>query len=387
MVLVILHELGHFWAAKKSGVKVKEFGIWMPPKICTLWTDRSGTDYTLNWIPLGGFVSLKGEDGSDPNEADAPDAFQNAKLYKKLIIILAGVAMNILVAFLIFTTLFTIGIKPISILPERIHGIYPQSYLTPSMSFLEQEWLVKGKLEDGPAVIENILVGGIADQLQLPLGAEIREIDGQAVSSMTLASTLQSLNPDHSHQLLFSHEEEKKSLTFDCQESCMLGVVLTQYGDLEVLPIQFPLPQAMLAALKEIKWERNMTMGALANIGKKLFSFNAQSSKEALEQLTGPVGAVKFGEKLLDTYGFLIFLGFGGMLSLALAFFNILPIPALDGGRFWMVLIQHLFRIKKEKFALIDGWINTLFFWFLMLVGLVILLKDLVVWRGFRLPF
>lgn len=102
-------------------------------------------------------------------------------------------------------------------------------------------------------MIENILVGGIADQLQLPLGAEIREIDGQAVSSMTLASTLQSLNPDHSHQLLFSHEELKKSLTFDCQESCMLGVVLTQYGDLEVLPIQFPLPQAMLAALKEIK--------------------------------------------------------------------------------------------------------------------------------------
>lgn len=75
------------------------------------------------------------------------------------------------------------------------------------------------------------------------------------------------------------------------------------------------------------------------------------------------------------------------MLSLALAFFNILPIPALDGGRFWMLLIQAVFNLSKEKFSKVEGWINIFFFWAFMVLGLVIIFKDLIVWRGLKLPF
>lgn len=163
MVLVILHELGHFWAAKKSGVKVNEFGVGMPPKICKLQTDKSGTEYTLNWIPLGGFVALKGEDSTE-GDGDDVDAFQNAKLWKKLLIIVAGVVMNILVAFFIFTTIFTIGIKPMSILPDEIHGVKPESFLTPSMAFLQKEGLLSGELEDGPVILESVIPQSIAEQ-------------------------------------------------------------------------------------------------------------------------------------------------------------------------------------------------------------------------------
>jgi len=75
MILVIIHELGHFWTAKKSGVQVLEFGIGIPPKLFTLYTDKTGTEYTINLIPLGGFVRLKGEDSKDEETFKAPDSF------------------------------------------------------------------------------------------------------------------------------------------------------------------------------------------------------------------------------------------------------------------------------------------------------------------------
>ena len=75
------------------------------------------------------------------------------------------------------------------------------------------------------------------------------------------------------------------------------------------------------------------------------------------------------------------------MLSLALAIYNVLPIPALDGGRFWAVILQKLLRIKDEKFASVEGWVNFVFFWVLMLLGVIIILKDLIFWRGVKIPF
>ena len=80
MFLVVIHELGHFIAAKKTGVNVLEFGIGIPPKAFRRWTDKSGTEYTINWLPLGGFVRLKGEDPRDPGTFYAKDSFITATL-------------------------------------------------------------------------------------------------------------------------------------------------------------------------------------------------------------------------------------------------------------------------------------------------------------------
>lgn len=120
MGLVLLHELGHFMIAKKSGVKVLEFGIGIPPKVCKLWTDKSGTQYTLNLIPLGGFVRLKGEDPKDQADFNAKDSFIKAKIKNKILILIAGIGMNIIVARVLFTAIFTMGTQPISIL-QKIH--------------------------------------------------------------------------------------------------------------------------------------------------------------------------------------------------------------------------------------------------------------------------
>ena len=99
----------------------------------TVWTDKSGTKYTLNRIPLGGFVRLKGEDPNDASEFLAPDSFIRANLGRKLIILFAGIAVNALVAWLAFSFAFMHGIKPINIIPDNLISIESQSYLMPTM--------------------------------------------------------------------------------------------------------------------------------------------------------------------------------------------------------------------------------------------------------------
>lgn len=139
MGLVIIHELGHFITAKKSGVKVLEFGIGIPPKVCRLRTDKSGTEYTLNLLPLGGFVRLKGEDPRNEQDFHAKDSFIKAKIWKKIIILLAGVTMNLILARVLFTAIFTMGTQPISILPENALSSHQNSYLMPTVKFLQSE--------------------------------------------------------------------------------------------------------------------------------------------------------------------------------------------------------------------------------------------------------
>jgi len=121
-----------------------------------LWKDKSGTEYTLNWIPLGGFVSLKGEDSSE-EDSDDQDTFMAAKLWKKLMIIVAGVVMNLITAFVIFSVIFTIGVRPISIVPNEIAGIKPESFLTPSIDFLTKEGLLTENEQKKPLIVDGII--------------------------------------------------------------------------------------------------------------------------------------------------------------------------------------------------------------------------------------
>src|SRR3989338_8223523 len=105
-VLVIVHELGHFLAAKYFGVEVSEFGVGFPPRAKTLYTSKDGVRWTINWLPIGGFVKLKGEDGA---HADEPDSFAHKAPWKRVVILSAGVTMNILLAFILLTIGFAVG--------------------------------------------------------------------------------------------------------------------------------------------------------------------------------------------------------------------------------------------------------------------------------------
>jgi membrane-associated protease RseP (regulator of RpoE activity) len=171
MTLIILHELGHFRAAKKTGVKVNEFGIGLPPKICTLRKDKSGTKYTLNRIPLGGFCALEGEDANNPETFYAKESFITAKLWKKLIIIVGGVAMNFLTAWVIFTLLFWHGTQPLGVSNEQSS----ESYLIPSLTFLQQEGFATGEVKSG-VIVQEVMEHSLAAEIGLQKGDILLQI-------------------------------------------------------------------------------------------------------------------------------------------------------------------------------------------------------------------
>lgn len=165
MGLVIIHELGHFISAKRKGVKVLEFGICIPPKVCTLRRDKSGTEYTLNLIPLGGFVRMKGEDPKDEADFNAKDSFIKAKIRRKILILVSGVGMNLILARILFTAIFTMGTQPISVLPENALISTQNSYLMPTVDFLWKQGFISGQLISTPAKIERVSADLLGQQM------------------------------------------------------------------------------------------------------------------------------------------------------------------------------------------------------------------------------
>ena len=387
MGLVLIHELGHFIAAKKSGVKVLEFGIGIPPKVCRLRTDKSGTQYTLNLLPLGGFVRLKGEDPKDTEDFHAPDSFIKAKLWRKVIVLIAGVSMNLLFAWIAFTVVFTKGTQPLSILPENAMRAQSHSYLLPSMSFLQDKWLISGNISAVAPKIEEVLSGWLASQAGLQSGDTLLRFNNQKIDVLNVSTVLQS-TIGKELTIIYMRGKSSRTTTLHCpDDDCVLGISFALSGDFSIKPIQFPLVQSMGMAIREIGAEIDLTFSSLGSLGKNLLSFDKSKIKWSLGKLTGPVGAVKFGEMLLAEGGWALFLAFAGIISLALAIFNVLPLPALDGGRLLGVLIQWLCKLKPEKYFTIEGYLNLIFFVLLMGLWVYVILSDLVRFWWVHIPF
>lgn len=387
MFLVIIHELGHFIAAKKSGVKVLEFGIGIPPKAFKLWTDKSGTEYTVNRIPLWGFVRLKGEDPKDTEDFNAPDSFIKATVRKKIIILLWWVTVNFAFAWIVFTAIFTRGIKPISIIPENAIATESRSYLMPTASFLKEQWFLSGDFVEWPATIADIFDWWLAGALWLAANDTITQINNRDVNAINISLVLQRYIGEEI-TVQYQRGDETRTAQATCpDDNCMLGVILDDASTIEIQPIKFPFPQSIGAWWREMGAQAELTFNALGTLGKNLLSFDGDKINGSLDKLTGPVGAVKFGEMLRQSWGWIAFLAFGGIISLALALFNVLPIPALDGGRLLGVLIQRIGRLKAEKYFTIEWYLNLLFFVLLMWLGIYIIFKDLVRFWGVSLPW
>lgn len=387
MFLVIIHELGHFIAAKKTGVQVLEFGLGIPPKVATLWKDKSGTEYTLNAIPLGGFVRLKGEDPSDPKTFKAKDSFITASFLSKTIILLAGVAVNFLFARWVLTFLFTRGMSPLMIIPENASTSTVKSYLTPTMSFLIEKGLVDD-VQFQNVVIEQIMPDSIAAWLGMQENDIIQEINNVTVTTLNLQKVLQD-NIWQDIMLLVQRGDELLPLTTTCPEdNCILGVWVQQNIWMQNIFYRFSLGESAKLALQELYSQAVLTLDRLGALWASFFSGSTKEVQQELSWLSGPVWAVKFGDILVERGLWSQFLAFGAMISFALAIFNILPIPALDGGRWLGVIIQSLFfRKNVEKYFTIEWYINFLFFVLLMTLWVYIILKDLVVAWGVNIPF
>ncbi len=387
MILVLIHELWHFIAAKKSWVKVQEFWIWIPPKLFKIYTDKSWTEYTINLLPLWWFVRLKWEDPNNYEEFRAKDSFISINIWKKLIILAWWVFMNLVFAWILFTIAFWQGIKPLQVIPDNLLSIESQSYIMPSYNFIDKQWFISWSKIAVPVTVELVLPWSLATKIGILSWDNILKVDNTTVDSMTLSKTLKNYMWK-SFELTIKRWENIFTWNWKCpDDSCLLGIVMTQWWDMELLDIKFSLWWAINAWFHEIWAQTELTLSILKTLWKNLISFNKDKIKSSVDKLSGPVWAIKIWEIILSEFGIWMFLAFGWMISLWLAIFNFLPIPALDGWRAVWVIIQSLFKLRPEKYFVIENYMNITMFVLLLWLWIYIILLDLVRFWWINIPW
>lgn len=342
--LVVVHEFGHFLVARRNGVEVEEFGIGFPPRAWKRKT-KKGFDFTLNWLPIGGFVKLKGENDS----ATAKGSFGAANFWVKTKIMLAGVAMNLLVAFILLTALAWLG------MPKLVDD---QFTVKSDTSVAKNEVLV-GYIEQGSP----------ADKAGLQTRDELLAIasNGHA-DKITDAQSLPDITKKYAGQdVTITYERGGSERTATAQ---LRGDGAEGGAHLGLSPAEFTLRQstwsAPIVALGLIKQFTILTFQGLGQAVSAVFEGNGQ---KAAEQVAGPVGIVAvLKEGSLLGYQFVLLII--AIISLSLAIINVLPIPALDGGRFYMMGLTRLFG-RKLSHSMEERIVGTSFIFLLLLIVLI----------------
>lgn len=353
--LVIIHELGHYFAALWSKVKVDEFGIGYPPKAFRLFRWK-GTDFTVNWIPFGGFVRLQGEDGNKGEKKETGQFYQ-ANTFRKLVILLAGASVNFIFGVIAFTIVFSnVGI-PELITDARIGQI---SVGSPAEEVgMEANTNIIGfqALDK-----EKVLITSPED-----LVGEITAHKGETVKIFT-SGKCENVSCEEIEKEYDVYLRPTES-TPDDQGS--LGVVFDQVIYRFYPPLLMPFKSAAFGI------EQAMQLGvqivqAFSNIVQDLFMRGKVTGDVA-----GPVGIIHQAKQIgLFEEGFLTILSFTGMLSINLAVMNVLPFPPLDGGRALFVVLELIF--KKKRTEKIEYYMNYGGYIFLLSLIVIITIKDVL---------
>ncbi len=368
LVLVVSHEFGHFIAARKSGMKVHEFGFGFPPRLFGLQSRKDetgkriwkfvwgkqqpdenfGTLYSVNLLPLGGFVKIKGEDG----EEAGPDSFAAQKAWKRGVTLLAGVFMNILLALVFLSIAFMLGA------PQATDSLPPDA-----------------RVENAHLEIMDAIVGKPASEAGLQSGDVIVSLDSAEIITVKELLAYIEAHKNNEIQVVVKRgdeivEKNIKPLVHADSGKAEIGVALVEVGT-----VKYPW-------YKAIYYGFVMTGLYLKQIVLSFYYLISQlfAGAPVGEALSGPVGIAVMTGKVAKL-GFNYLLNFMALLSLNLAIINVLPIPALDGGRFLFLLIS---KIKgkplNQKYEQIAHGIG-----FFVLISLVVLItiKDLGNFGGF----
>ncbi|MFA6422180.1 MAG: RIP metalloprotease RseP [Candidatus Buchananbacteria bacterium] len=360
-LLVFVHELGHFWTARRFGVRVDEFGFGIPPRICGIqkigkkwkftWGGRQITNeepviYSLNWIPIGGFVKIKGENGED---VAANDSFPSKPIGKRILIIAAGVIMNVVLCIVLLAIGYGFG------MPGAVEG---QSKYA--------------KISNVQMQVVQVLKDSPAEKSGLKMGDELMSVGGIGIKSV-----------DSLHDLLASKEGQSvrvdlvragQNISVDItpqkiNDNVSLGIGLVQTGI-----IRYPWYIAIWQGVKTTFVWVWLIVAALFSILKNLIIH-----KPLGIELSGPIGiAVMTGQAA--KLGWVYLLQFTALLSINLAIVNILPFPALDGGRILFLIVEKFRgRAMKQKWENMANNIG-----FLILLGLIIAVsfRDITVYGG-----
>ena len=342
-LLIFVHELGHFAAAKLSGVRVNEFSMFMGP---ALWKKQAGeTLYALRLIPIGGYCAMEGED----QDTDDPRSFQKAAWWKRLIILVAGAAMNFVMGVLLMGIVYL----PVQQVVEPVIGSF-EAYAT---------------VDDGNG---------------LQVGDRILEVDGEKIYVYSDFSMILGLNPGESHDLVVQRGSEKIQLPDFRMERH--SVVQEDGTEQMLFGMNFTLKELSFGGKLQYAWAQCLDTVRLVRLSLQMLV----TGQAGLSDMSGPVGIVQqmsvvaeSSPTMLDAV--LNMLYFGAFLAINLAVMNLLPIPALDGGRVVGLLITTgVEAVTKKKIdPKYEGYLHGA--GMLLLLGLmaVIMFKDIfVLFRG-----
>lgn len=344
-LIVFVHELGHFIAAKRSGMRVDEFGFGFPPRIFGI--KRGGTIYSINLIPLGGFVKIKGENGE---EAEEGDSFGSKSIPRRIIVILAGVTMNIVLAFVLFTVGFAIGM--------------PQAIDVPQKGAIISEATVR---------VGGVLAGSPADKAGLKGGDILLTVDGAAINNSEAFRTgIRASEGEVGLKIKRDNAEQNIKVVPEVLKETQtrgIGIELIDVGT-----VRFPW---YLAPVKGAQATVLMLWAIIASFYSLIAGLIMGQGLSS--DISGPVGiAVITGEAA--KIGFRYLIEFTALLSLNLAVINAVPFPALDGGRFLFLIIETLRgRAVSRK---IEGIAHQVGFILLMLLIVAVTYRDLVRYSG-----
>ncbi len=375
VVLILVHELGHFIVAKLSGMRVDEFGIGYPPRALTLGK-IGDTEYTLNWLPFGGFVKIYGEDGvtdegevSGGSTSETPTstpssrgAFNAKPRILQALTLIAGIFMNVLLAYLLITFTLIIGTQQV------IQHSQESSAKNPEIMF------------------SQVVPGGPADKAGFKAGDVIRSA---TTTTKVMGINYGGTDPSGLFTLI-GIDSTLSPITFAVDRSGKM-LQLTATPQLKVIPgaptrpgigvqivevgiIKTPIAKAPLLGAQE-------TWNLTAETATGLYGFfkNIVTFKADLSQVSGPIGiAGAVGQASAN--GVAALLSLTALISINLALINLIPIPALDGGRLLFVIIEAI--IRRPLNPKIAERVNAVGFMLLVLLMVVVTGHD--IWNLFK---
>ncbi len=353
VALIVVHEFGHFVAAKLSGMRVDEFGIGFPPRAMTIATVGE-TAYTLNWLPLGGFVKIYGEDGKVPDTAPDPRAFSARPRILQALVLIAGVAMNLLFAYVLITSALIMG-TPRALSQDEL--VYAR----------DMELMVANVLPDSPAALAGLSAGdsilSAEDGHYVFSGVDpvaFTEFVAQGGGNTTIALSVRHVSGEE--ETLFARP--KTGIAPSDPSRSVLGVEVATIG---VVPLSLG---AAIVEGAQLTWSATkMTAVGLWHFFYGIFTFSAD-----LSQVAGPVGiAGVVGSASVQGIGYLF--SIMAIISINLALINLIPVPALDGGRLLFVIIESIIR-RPIKTSIAHA-VNAIGFLFLILLMLVVTAHDI----------
>lgn len=328
--LILVHELGHFIAAKRAGVRVDEFGLGFPPR---LFQKKIGeTVYSINAFPIGGFVKIFGEDPNDESlrGVDSTRSLTHKKIYVQAWIISAGVVFNLLFAWLLISLGFIVGLP---------HSVDDTKY--------------GARVQNPGLTITQVLPTSPAQEAGLKAGDIIANIgfESDGITNPGIDATQEFISSHNEISLTYIRGAETKTVALQSEEGIVDGRRAISISMDVIGILKLPIHEAFFAGLST-----TASMTYAMAIGIFDFLKNIFIGQADFQDVAGPVGIVGIVSDA-STLGFIHLISLTAVISINLAIINLLPFPALDGGRLFFLLIETIKRspIKPEVANIANG--------------------------------